>query len=46
MAPGGLVSTTLDGSLVPIVAAAALPAAGGCHILRTRPVLSRRTRAV
>jgi hypothetical protein len=45
-APGQLVSATLDGSLAPIVAAAALLAAGGLHILRTRPVLSRRTREV
>jgi hypothetical protein len=41
--PGQLVSATLDGSIAPIVAAAALLAAGGVHILRSRPVLSLRT---
>ena len=39
---GQLVSATLDGSLAPIVAAAALLAAGGAHILRTRPMLALR----
>ncbi|MFL6095789.1 MAG: hypothetical protein ACJ71Y_10110 [Blastococcus sp.] len=41
--PGQLVSATLDGSLAPIIAAAALLAAGGVHILRTRPLLTLRT---
>jgi hypothetical protein len=41
--PGQLVSATFDGSLAPIVAAAALLAAGGVHILRTRPLLTLRT---
>jgi hypothetical protein len=40
--PGQLVSAMLDGTLTPIVAAAALLAAGGVHILRTQPVLGLR----
>jgi len=41
--PGQLASATLDCSLTPLVAAAALPAAGGVHILRTRPIFAFRT---
>jgi hypothetical protein len=40
--PGHLVSAMLDGSLTPVVALAALLAAGGVHILRTRPTLGLR----
>jgi hypothetical protein len=37
-----LVSASLDGSLAPIAAAAVLLAAGGVHLLRTRPTLALR----
>ena len=38
--PGQLVSAMIDGSVAPVAAAAILLAAGGLHILRTRPTLT------
>ena len=40
--PAQLVSAAVDGSFAPVAAAAVLLAAGGLHVLRTRPTLALR----
>jgi len=40
---GQLVGAVLDGSAAPVAAAALLLAAGGLHVLRTRPTLAFRS---
>jgi hypothetical protein len=40
--PAHLVSASIEGALAPIAAAAVLLAAGGLHVLRTRPTVALR----
>ena len=44
--PGQLISAVLDGSVAPMAAATLLVAAGGLHMLRTRPTLALRSRSL
>jgi hypothetical protein len=43
---GHLTSAAIDGSFAPLATAAILLAAGGVHMLRTRPVLTLGARTV